>query len=404
MTTRLYLKDEILDAQLVRAVAAAAAGGAQLGDCLATAARIHGTDLDQWYTEWTKTADDAFARAEAASAVGDRVSAREAYFRASTYYRTAGGMLLGAPIDPRLVASNTRQTDSFRRGAALLDLPPEVLEIPFEGGTLPGYFFRAVANAHPRPTVILVDGYDGSVEELYFFTGAAALARGYNVLAFDGPGQGGALIQQGLTMRADWESVVGPIVDYAITRPDVDAARIALIGLSLGAHLTPRAASAEHRIAALVADCGTFDIYEMVLDRMPGALASRLRAGNAAAEAVARPILTSVMRRPTAGWALRRMQLVHGIDDPIDLLNALREYSLAGRAEHIACPTFVCNAEGDDIGASAPLLVAALTCATEFVTFTAEEGAGDHCEAAARQLYHSRSFDWLDRVVGHNQA
>ena len=61
---------------------------------------------------------------------------------------------------------------------------------------------------------------------------------------------------------------------------------------------------------------------------------------------------------------------------------------------------FVCNAEGDDIGASAPLLFDALASDKEFVHFTLAEGAGDHCEAGARTLYHARSFGWLDRVLG----
>ena len=75
------------------------------------------------------------------------------------------------------------------------------------------------------------------------------------------------------------------------------------------------------------------------------------------------------------------------------------EYTLAGRAEQITCPTWVCNAELDDIGASAPQLVEALTCDKTFVHFTAAEGAGDHCEAGARALYHARSFGWLDQLL-----
>ncbi len=88
---------------------------------MATARRISGTDLDSWYSEWTATADAVFAAAEAAENV---VAARHAFFRACTYYRAAGGMLLGAPLDPRLVEATQRQADAFRRGAALLDVPP----------------------------------------------------------------------------------------------------------------------------------------------------------------------------------------------------------------------------------------------------------------------------------------
>jgi alpha-beta hydrolase superfamily lysophospholipase len=38
--------------------------------------------------------------------------------------------------------------------------------------------------------VIYNSGYDSTLEESYFAIAAAALARGYNVLAFDGPGAG----------------------------------------------------------------------------------------------------------------------------------------------------------------------------------------------------------------------
>jgi alpha-beta hydrolase superfamily lysophospholipase len=179
-------------------------------------------------------------------------------------------MLMGAPVDPRLVASCTQQTGAFRRGAALLAIPPDVLEIPYEGTTLPGYFLRAGPDPAPRATVILTGGYDGTAEELYFSNGAAALARGYNVLAFDGPGQGAALLLQGLVLRPDWENVVTPVRDYVLSRPDVDPARVALIGLSLGAHLARRAASAEHRLAACIADCGSYDLFPSAFERIPG--------------------------------------------------------------------------------------------------------------------------------------
>ena len=205
---------------------------------------------------------------------------RLAYWRASSYYRTAGVMLIAAPLDPRLVESSHLQTATFQRGAALMEQPPEIIEIPFEDTTLPGYFFAVDDSERSRATVILTGGYDSTKEEGYFYNAAAALARGYNALVFDGPGQGAVLVDQGVPLRADWENVVTPVVDYAITRPDVDPARVALIGPSLGAHLAPRAASAEHRLAACIADCGVFDMYASFLSRLPGPLRSGFEAGH----------------------------------------------------------------------------------------------------------------------------
>jgi alpha-beta hydrolase superfamily lysophospholipase len=401
--TKLLLHDELLDAQLLRTVGAASCGGADIGECLTTAARVDEASLSSWYEEWLATAERVLALAADEEARGNTVSARDAYFRAANYLRNAGVMLMGTPIDERLRSSNARQTEAFRRGAALLALPPELLAIPFEDTTLPGYFFRAGADGPPRPTVIALGGYDSTAEELYFANGRAALERGYHVLAFDGPGQGSALLQQGLTLRPDFEHVVGAVLDHLAGRAEVDMARVALIGLSLGAHLGPRAASGEHRLAACIADCGSYDLYAGALERFPDNLAAGL-GDDPVARAALEDLLGSLEAQPTAGWALRRGQLVHGVDSPTDYLRSMQDYSLVGRAEDIRCPTFVCNAEGDRISESAPQLVAALTCEHEFVQFRTEEGAGDHCESGARSLYHARSFGWLDRVLGNTPA
>jgi pimeloyl-ACP methyl ester carboxylesterase len=395
--TRFAVKDELLDAQTLRAAGSAPYGGADLGECLATARRVHGTNLSSWYDEWAATAAAARRLAEAELAAGRTETARLAFFRAASYDRTAGVMLLGGPADGRLTAAYTRQTESFRRGAELLTQPPEVVSIPYEDTTLPGYLFRC--SLETAPTVVLTGGYDGTAEELYFYNGAAALARGYHVLAFDGPGQGTALLSQGLVLRPDWENVISPVLDWLLVQPGIDPARVALIGLSLGGYLAPRAASAEHRLAACVADCGSFDLYASALSRVPGPLAAGYEAGRERPTALLGRLLSWVERQPTGGWALRRGQQVHGAASPLAYFAALRDYTLAGRAGQIRCPTFVANAEGDDISASAPQLAAALTGPKQFVTFTAAEGAGDHCESGARTLFHARVFAWLDPIM-----
>jgi hypothetical protein len=65
----------------------------------------------------------------------------------------------------------------------------------------------------------------------------------------------------------------------------------------------------------------------------------------------------------------------------------------------IRCPTLICSAENDEIGVTARRLYEALTCDKTFSTFTAKEGAGEHCEVGARSLFNQRAFDWLDGVL-----
>ena len=396
--TRLLLKDELLDAQLIRAVGAAGHHGADLGEALGAVRGLDEKNLDAWYTAWNTLGERVFAFAEEQERAGHRISARDAFLRACTYLRTGGSMLYRAPVDPRMVQSNTRQTEAFRRAADLLDTPVELVQIPFEGTTLPGYFLRAAGDPGVRrATVIGLGGYDGTAEECYFYFAAPALARGYHVLLFDGPGQGAALLQQGLTMRAEWDTVITPVVDFLLARDDVDPARIALAGLSLGGFLGPRAAAGEHRLAALIADSGSFDMYGAALERMPKPLAHGFEKGDRLARLGLAEILDGMAKKPTAGWSLRRALVVHGVDSPLAYLDVLRDYRLDGHAQAITCPTLVTHAEGDAIGASAPRTFAALTVADkQLITFTAAEGADDHCEAAARTLFDARAFAWLD--------
>ena len=196
--------------------------------------------------------------------------------------------------------------------------PPQVVKIPYEETTLPGYFFPA--SDSPGPTVILTNGYDGTLEELYFANGAAALERGYHVLAFDGPGQGTVILEQEIPFRPDWENVVGPVVDHALTMPEVDPDALVLMGWSFGGYTAPRAATAEHRLAACVSDCGPYDLYDATVARIPGVLARQLPDGNKVALRLLARALGYVLTKPTAGWALRRNLWVHAVDDPMTFL------------------------------------------------------------------------------------
>jgi pimeloyl-ACP methyl ester carboxylesterase len=377
-------------------------GGADLGECVTTVDRVgsDGTSGD-WHREWTATADRIAALARESERREHRVSAREAYFRAATYYRVSCFPLFGSPVDPRLRRSFDAEVSSFLSAAALSDPAIEPIEIPFEGGSLPGYFLHAGADSQPRPTLLHVDGYDSNIQEMYFAHGPAATRRGYNCVLVDGPGQGRNLIRDGIPLRPDWETVVSAIVDSLEVRPEVDPRRIVLAGWSFGGFLAPRAAAFEHRIAALIADPGQWDQSAglRALPVPPETLADLDNADPAIFASI-----EAVLRSPEADPMLRwrvvdRLFWVHGVDSLYDLAREITRFEIASVAGNIGCPTLLTTAEGDPLARGSQTLYDALRCPKTLIEFSLAEGSGGHCEALARGLYHQRVFDWLDETL-----
>lgn len=400
MALKVLFDNAEYDGQLLRALATAYYGGADVGECLSTARRIQEGDDDGWYREWLATADRVYAAAETGRQAGHLVSAREAFLRASSYYRTAFIFLYRAPVDPRAVAALDRHREAFGLAAALHTPPIEPVAIPYEDTTLPGWFYRVDGSGTPRKTLLVTGGYDGTAEESYF-TVVGALRRGYNALCFDGPGQGAVLFKQHLYMRADWEQVVTPLVDWLLTRQEVAGDRIALVGRSWGGYLAPRAASSEQRLAACIADPALLTPGDLAQKMVPAAMQEAFARGDAA---TLQPLFDQMLQSPMGAFTLQRGMLVHGVDSPLAYLRAMEPYTLRDRAGQIRCPTLVTQAENDLRASQSQELYDALQCPKALVKFSDAEGAGEHCEAGASGLYDQRVLDWLDGVLGARET
>jgi alpha-beta hydrolase superfamily lysophospholipase len=389
--------------EISRLFGAAEYGGAEFGEVIAIAKNIKSGDYDSWYDAHCAFADRLADEADGQLKKGHKISARDNFLRASSYYRSAEFFLHANPQDPRMKRAFERTTACYKQAAALFTPAIEAVEIPYQGTTLPGYFHPADASGAPRKTLILNNGFDGSPEEMHWMGARAAVERGFNVLVFDGPGQFSSVHRQGLHFRADWEKVVTPVVDYALTRKDVDPKRIALHGESLGGYLAPRAAAFEHRLAACIADDGVYDYGIAQLASIP---AEKREAVLAALFATCAPELDAMLENgmKTSGvarWVFTHGMYAFGVSTPRAYLAATQAFHLRdGVAEQIKCPTLICDAEKDlYFQGQAQQLFDHLTCPKTFLMFTDAEGAGAHCEAGASRLAYGRMYDWLDETL-----
>lgn len=359
-------------------------GGADFGECLVTIKKIAEGNVDKWYQEWIATASRVENIGNESLKNGHRISACKAYLRASNYYHIAYFPLFGYPVDKRLIKAFDKEIAVFQKAAGLFETPIEIIKIPFESTTLPAYFLKVDDSDNARPTIIYTNGYDSNIQEMYFAHAEAALKRGYNCLLFDGPGQGRNLIQGNSYLRPDWEKVVTPVIDYALTRKEVDQTKIILAGWSFGGFLAPRAAAYEHRIAALIADPGQWDAADSLNTSVINKISSLLN--------------TDEMLH----WRIvQRGFWVLNVNCLEDFFKSMENFKVSHIAQNIRCPTLITLPEGDPIASGALALYKALNVSNKkLVHFSEEEGSGGHCEMLSRSLYNQKIFDWLDETMG----
>lgn len=396
--TRIF-KNQDFEFGLSMALGGAATRQSDVGECLAVAGRIKDGDADSWVREWTLAGERARHSAEQAEAGGHRASAREAWLRAATYHSTATYLAAGSRRRHDFEQMWSEHRSCWDRAAALFDPPVEHISIPYGDGRLEGYFFRVDESGARRPLLILNNGSDGPVPAMWLQGGAAGVARGYNCLTFDGPGQNAALVRQHLYFRPDWEAVITPVVDYALSREEVDSERVALLGVSQAGYWVPRAVAFEHRIAAAIADPGVWDVGTSWRAHLPKSMLRQLQRGSKDTfdRNMARAERFSKQARAQLEFRMRP----YGLESPYEVYKALEAYTLDGVAELIRCPVLICDPDHEQFWpGQSQQLYDALRSPKARVRFTAEEGSDWHCEPRSPALRDQRVFDWLDDTLG----
>ena len=387
------------DYQLARGMLAGAYGdGGAIGESYSTARRIKDKDIESWTVEWTATASRVEAIASKCLSGGHIVSAREAFLRASVYWRT--GLFYLETKDPRQLEMYKHHRSCFRQAAMLFDPPIETVTIPYENGkTLPGYFMRVSADGVPRPTLMILGGGDSTCEELYDFGGgAAAVRRGYNAFLWEGPGQVGAFAaDKTLTYRPDYEVPTRYAVDCVLSRHDVDPKRLALSGLSMGGYFVPRAVAFEKRITAVIAN----SLIPVMVPPMLLLLGLKDTHGDDLegkvdlSDPMKKFFVTDVQER--CGMAGKSLAA---------FLGNLSHYTLAGLERKITCPLLSIGGEGEGPSAIAAAheFFENLTCPKTERVVTSAEGGEAHCQINNPSLKHQIEFDWLDDIFKKNKT
>lgn len=264
-------------------------------------------------------------------------------------------------------------------------------EVPYAGGFLPAY--RMPARHGPARDVVLVHGGFDSVIEEFVGIWMALAEAGFDVIAFEGPGQGGARLLGGLTFDHAWEKPVGVILDHFALE------RASLVGISMGGWWALRAAALEPRIQRVVSWSPVYDW----LSKLPR-FAQRFVRWMVRFRRMMNPMIRFRMRLfPILDHAVRHAMFLVDGDEPMDAVDWL----LGMNAEALHSDRItqdVLLMVGEDDAFQSPKLAdaqqAALTGARTITRrdFTRSESASSHCQMGNLGLACSVLTNWLQET------
>ena len=327
-----------------------------------------------WAEEWSRMGRRLEAAGDTARAAGHPQTAGNCHLRAGMYYFTGERFI---PPGDEKRALGRKAIELQQAGIRRRHPTVEVVEVPYEGASLPGLFMKAPGVTGRTPTVVVFDGMDNCKEMSVLFAGLEFAARGWHTLAIDGPGQGESLRLRGLSARHDYEVPGAAAYEWVAARPDVDASRVIVMGYSFGGYYAARIAAFETRYRAGIA----FAALHWDLAGWQREI-KRRHASDPKATA----------------QSTFHFRWVMGCDDADAAIAKAAKFSLVNVAPKIAMPFLIVHAEDDRVVpvASARRLYEAVgTSQKHLKIFTAADGSTYHAQADNRQVGVDYIADWI---------
>jgi hypothetical protein len=378
-TTTKFSKDMLIDAISKHILGLTYYGMSDLAEVLEAISSIKSGDEEAWINAWDTMAQKLQCRAEAAFQKGKTVTASTSYLRASTYWRVSL-MYFGKTDDPRMKDYALESHKCYEKYLEVSGYPGQYVTIPYENTFLPGHFYKSPTAKENAPLLIITPGRDTWAEDTrWVYDGA--IKRGIHCLIYDGPGQGYALRLGGLPFRHDWENVIKPVVDFALTLPGIDGARIGLMGISFGGFLVPRAAAFEKRIKVCIADPGNIS--------WGGAIGKRLQVIQK---------MPAFLRPPFLKFMLKDYAWKQGVPES-EVIEELKKYDNSSILGGITCKTLVMDGTKEPMYGEAQKFFDALTCPKEYLLFDESTTAQSHCQMGSYATATEYLFDWIDENI-----
>jgi alpha-beta hydrolase superfamily lysophospholipase len=250
---------------------------------------------------------------------GHGVTAGEHWFAAAMLWGLAVWPLWEP--SPELLGLDERKNKAYLAWVRHASHRVERVDIPLGQATIPAWFHLSASYAgQPLPTVLACGGMDAAREIIIAREGDGLLARGFAVLAFDGPGQGEAPIHGLYVTASNWVDAGEALVGWCRSRPEIDIDRLVCSGTSFGSFWISQIAA-------------TQPIFK----------------GCAAALPIFEPGATTIFSEASPTFTARRMFMAGLYHDEAAFDEMVRGYDLRALVSRMHVPWLVVAGEADEL-------------------------------------------------------
>jgi pimeloyl-ACP methyl ester carboxylesterase len=199
---------------------------------------------------WERVARRRETQAEEALAAGYKVTAARNFHRALLYFGRAQHLI---PVDghPRKIEYFAGMARCREQLHALVDGVSKH-DLEFEPGKLTHAVFHKAPGEGRKPTVLYIPGMDATKDDNPSPFNNEFARRGMNICSMDGPGQGECNLNRVWLTPDNYARAAKRVIDWLLTRDDVDPDRIAVYGGSMGTRWGVELAAIDHHVKALV--------------------------------------------------------------------------------------------------------------------------------------------------------
>lgn len=200
---------------------------------------------------WLRVAVRQEQAGNAALAADRRVTAAQCYHRAMLYYGRAQHLI---PVDghPKKLEYYAGVARCRTRMIELMDGALTKHDVGFEPEKSAYAIFQAAPGVGRKPTVLYIPGMDATKEDYPSPYNNEFFRRGMNVCSMDGPGQGECNINRVWLTPENYARAAKSVIDWLVSRDDVDPERIAVFGASMGTRWSVELGAIDKRVQAIV--------------------------------------------------------------------------------------------------------------------------------------------------------